>query len=499
MPLTKKHLPSVFLCAVIFAVVSMSLNGCRTEQPAQTATPSATFEAVTESMPEPTADPHQQLRGEFISYKGDYLWLLVSGGGYYYVNGSGFSLDLKPGDMVAVNYTLGNNPAQLDDVQEIRLVEKADWGVQLRVSEVTDTGLKLTIGIASGFPRSHTTDKVITLYQQDESGWTPLQKKSGKSFSPITTNCTGGAFFTVNWKTVYGALEPGQYRLTLPVSHEDETREFSVDFTVPGPVTEGGLVTGTDTVPMAPALAEELDKTVRYIISKRLVNPPQHNDKTMEQIRQSENTGFLDQPTTTLPEGKTFQLITESHSILEYRREGDLHIFSIAALCRGYNNRQLEDSCLCSMKLTIRENTDGTYTATSCMIPTLLSKQADTEMLFSPETARRLLEDQQLRDTLRQACDRQLTFQTLEVKGFGQTFQAGSTEATLIENAIKAGKKLKKAYEDSYVSTLYVGDTVYYFYFKKGIIHNAIDNIYIQLTKEGTETVSAVFQAAGQQ
>ena len=97
-------------------------------------------------------------------------------------------------------------------------------------------------------------------------------------------------------------------------------------------------------------------------------------------------------------------------------------------------------------------------------------------------------------DSLAAACDQQVENGVLTVKGFGRTFPAGSMEAMLIENAISSGKKLKEVYSDDYVSTIFMGDTVYYFYFKAGIIHNATEDIYIQLTEEGSTTVNTIFQ-----
>jgi hypothetical protein len=280
-------------------------------------------------------------------------------------------------------------------------------------------------------------------------------------------------------------LEPGTYRLHKPVRCGEEAKVYTIDFTVLLP-----LVTNLD---------DAVSQTVRYYASRRLTNPPTPHDKTMEQIPQRNATGFLDDPSTTLEVGKTYQQITVSHFVLDHMKSGNTHTLSIAVFCKGYNHRQEADSCRCSMRLVLQENADGTFTPTSCMIPTQLTAQADAEFLFTEAIAQRLREDQMLWDSLENACDQQVTGGLLKVKGFGKTFQPGSTEAKLIENAIASGKKLKKPHSDSYVSTLIVGDTVYYFYFNAGIIHNATDDLYTQLTKEGTQTINTIFQATDEE
>jgi len=432
-----------------------------------------------------TVNAETHMEGIVLAAEGDYLQVQVSVGSAainYYVNRKGHTADPKPGDRVLIRYLPGNDPTRLELVKEIRITGKADWGVTMQVSDVTPTGLTLWIGVASGFPRQLTASDSFTLLNTNGE---PIPVLPGETFPGDTYELSGGDTYAVNWETVYGSLAPGQYRLQKAIRHEGEERLVSVDFTVP--------------LPLATELDEAVSQTVRYYISKRLVNPPLHLDKTMEQIPQTEDTGFLDNPTVTLTEGKTYQQIAVSHSIIDRQQFGNEYTLIIAACCRGYNNRQAADSLQCAMRLVIRQNEDGTFTATSCMIPTQLSGQADAELLFGEELARQLREDRMLWDSLENSCDKQVIGGVLTVKGFGQTFAADSMEATLIENAIKAGKKLKKPYEDGYVSTLFVGDTVYYFYFQKGIIHNATEDSYTQLTAEGTQTVNTLFQSAGEQ
>ena len=431
----------------------------------------------------PIADLEKHLEGTVIAVEGNSMQVQERLGTTtinYYVNLKGHSVKPKPGDKVMVHYYPGDDPKKLEQVKDIRITEVADWGVTLRVSDVTATTLTLWVGVASGFPRELTTTDAICLQKAEGDTWVDVIPFPDGTLSSGFHPLSDGDIFTIDWTTVYHPLEPGTYRLHKPIRYREEARVYTIDFTVP--------------LPLSADLEEAVSQTVRYYISKRLVNPPHPHDKTMEQIPQANSTGFLDDPTTTLTEGKTYEQIAVSHSVIAQDQLGTEYRLIVAAYCRGYNNRQLADSIHCTMRLVFQQNQDGTFAATSCMIPTQLSGQADAELLFGPELAKQLREDWMLWDSLAAACDAQVESGVLTVKGFGRTFSTGSLEATLIENAISSGKKLKKAYSDDYVSTIFVGDTVYYFYFKAGIIHNATEDIYIQLTKEGSNTVSTIFQ-----
>ena len=120
---------------------------------------------------EPPEDPSRLLKGSVVAFREDYLQLRVSTNGtvaMFYVKRLPLSQELQLGDLVQVRYIPGNNPAQLDDVQEILLLEKADWGFSMRASDVTPTGLQLWMGAASGFPRALTTTEAFTLEKPEE-------------------------------------------------------------------------------------------------------------------------------------------------------------------------------------------------------------------------------------------------------------------------------------------------------------------------------------------
>lgn len=428
----------------------------------------------------------RHLEGTALAVEGNSMMLQVRLGSTtqnYYVNLKGQVIQPKPGDKVLVHYLPGDDPQKLDLVQELRITALADWGVDLRVSDVTPTGLQLWIGVASGLPRTLVTTDNIFLRKAQGNGWIDVPRLPDGAFPTEFYELNDGDISTIDWTTVYGALEPGEYRLHKAFRCGNREEIYAIDFTVPlPPVTE---------------LDEAVRQTVRYYASRRLVNPPTAHDKTMEQIPQTENTGFLSDSSHIQEVGKIYGQITVSHFVLDHMQTGKTHTLSIAVFCKGYNHRQEADSCRCSMRLVLEENADGTFTPTSCMIPTQLTAQADAEFLFTQAIADRLREDWMLWDSLEKACDEQVTGGLLKVKGFGKTFEPESVEAKLIENAIASGKKLRRVYSDYEVNTLIIGETVYYFYFHAGIIHNATDDVYIQLTKEGSKTVNTIFQNAG--
>lgn len=427
----------------------------------------------------------QHLEGKVISQNGNYIKVRVDSSDsvmMVYVNISGFPElpQLKAGDIVMVHYKPSENPAQLDDVTEIRRTQLADWGVSMQVTDVTPTGLQLWTSVISGFPRTLATTEAYYLEQNINGQW---QKVNGINenafvFSEESISYADGNNVMLNWENRFGALTPSQYRLCKMIRYQDEERVFSVEFTI--------------AQPMATSLEDAINQTVRYILSKQMINPTKFTDKTIEHIPQNEQTGFLDDPSTSEPVGKTFEQITESHLIIDHQQNGNIHTLSILGLCRGYNHRVQEDEFFSPMLLVIEETQDGTYTATSCKMPTQLYWQADIEWLFPADIASQMLNSKINRHSLAAACDKQVTGGAIQLNGFGSTFEPESTEGKLILQAIANGKKLKKAYEDGFVCTIYIGDKVYYYYKRAGIIHNVTDNVYTQLTEESRSTLRTI-------
>jgi hypothetical protein len=430
--------------------------------------------------PTPGADGH--IEGMIIALSGNYAQLRVANSDtslYFYVNIKNCSLDLKLGDIITVSFTPGLALSQIDDVIEIRIKEKADWGVIMRASAVTPTGFRLYYAASGGFPRDIKTTDAYYLEKKENNAWVAVPGILDGAFTHRVFSFGGGNYQNVNWKTIYGELAPGQYRYCKTLSYQGEDRVYNVEFTI--------------LAPLATDLESAVNQTVRYILSRQLVNPARPHDKSLEHIPQAEETGFLDEPIAGSGTGKTFQQITESHIILDKKQTGDLYTFTIIGMCSGYNNRLLQDRFYSPMLLTIRKNADGTLEATSCKMPTNLYYQADMELLFPIEMVQRILEDSPSHyDALELACDKQVTGGVIVHKGMGSEFKEDSMEANLILQAIKNGKKLKKAYSDSYVSTIFLGDTVYYYYHKAGIIHNVTDNVYTQLTNEGKGTLKTI-------
>lgn len=424
------------------------------------------------------------LEGMVMSQTGDYVQLRVDssdGSMMVYVNIRKFPdlQVLKKGDMVMVHYEPGVNPSQIDDPTEVRRTQVADWGVIMRASSVTPTGFRLYYGAASGWPRDLKTTDAYYLEKKENNEWVAVQGMLEGAFSTRVYSFGGGNYQNVNWQNIYGELAPGQYRYCRTLSYEGEDRVYNVEFTIH--------------TPLATDLEGAVTQTVRYILSKQLVNPARPHDKSLEHIPQDEETGFLDEPIAGEDTGKTFQQITESHMILDQKQSGDTYTLTIAGMCRGYNNRLYKEEFFSVMLLVMRKNADGTYQATSCKMPTNLYYQADMELLFPAEMVQRILEDSvSHRDALEIACDKQVTGGIIQLKGFGKEFQSDSMEAKVILQAVASGKPRKKAYSDASVCTIFLDDTVYYYYHKAGIIHNVTEDVYTQLTDEGKGTLKTI-------
>ena len=427
----------------------------------------------------------RHMTGTFISQEGDYIKVRPSGASSEMITSVNISAfpelpQLRPGDIVMLQYKPTKNPFLLDDVTEIRRTQLADWGVSMRVTDVTPTGLRLWTTVISGFPRNLTATEAYYLEQNIDGQWQRVNgiNENAFVFSEDSIRYGDGNQVMLNWENRFGKLAPGQYRLCKMIRYQDEERVFSVEFTI--------------AQPMATSLEAAITQTVRYVLSKQLVNPSTFGDKTIEHIPQNEQTGFLDDPTTSEPVGKTFEQITESHLIIDHQQNGNIHTLSILGLCRGYNHRVNEEEFFSPMLLVIEQNRDGTYTATSCKMPTELYWQADIEWLFPADIASQMLNSKINRHALAAACDKQVTGGVIPLNGLGSTFEPDSTEGKLILQAIANGKKLKKAYEDGFVCTIYIGDKVYYYYKRAGIIHNVTDNVYTQLTEESRSTLRTI-------
>lgn len=433
---------------------------------------------------EPPTDPPTDIvettihfEGMVIAQEGPYIQLRRETANtvrMIYVNISNFPElpQLKPGDIVLVHCNPSEDSDFWDDITEIRRIQVADWGILMRAADISPTGFQLYMGYSGGFPRTLTTTDAYYLEKKDGSQWTAVPGILDGAFSDRTYNMSSGNYYDISWEHIYGALEPGKYRFCKTISFDGEDRVYDVEFTVLAPLP-------TD-------LETAVTQTVRYILSKQLVNPALPHDKSLEHIPQDEETGFLDEPVAGESIGKTFDQITESHMILDQKQSDDIYTLTIVGMCRGYNNRVFQEEFFSPMLLTLRKNPDSTYVATSCKIPTSLYYQADMELLFPAEMVQKILDGYKSHyNALADACDKQVTGGMIALQGFGQTYEPDSIEGKLILQTIESGKKYTHSYSDNSVCTIYIGDTVHYYYFKPGIIHNVTDNVYTQLTEEG--------------
>ena len=401
-----------------------------------------------------------------------------------YVNIAGFPNlpQLYPGDVIEAAFVPPENTVdQVDEVTQIERVQLADWGIWLEVSDVTAEGLELWVYRNSGIDRVHHISGTCTLERRNGALWESVYVGAAGESARLA----GGNPYRkkIRWTELCGVLEPGTYRLSKEVSHfeSNQTRSYCVEFSIDQPLTS--------------TLEDAVSQTARYILSKQLVNPTAAHDKTLEHIKQGQDTGFLDNPSTSEPAGITFQQMVQSYQILDHQQEGNVHTVSVLGLCRGYNNRVLADEFFSPMLMVLEESPAGKFTVTSCKLPTQLYWQADIEFLFPEEIAKRIKENWHDRDSLEAACDKQVTGGVIELRGFGVTLAEGELNTTLILQAISHGKPYSGAYTDTANCTLYLGDTVYYYNLKTGICHNVIDGTTVVLTEEGRETVYAVLNA----
>ena len=174
----------------------------------------------------------KHLEGTVQSIEGDTLQITTEAepGKVYHINIRGFSLDLMRGDEVMVHYYPGEDSTVINQVQSINRTREADFDVDLQVSDVTPTGLTLQIRVDSDLPLT-TTDNI----------W--IDRINGRDFRRVET-LPGGTFpeevytlsegtFTVDWTSVYGALQPGQYAFYKPICYEERELIHRVDFVIP--------------------------------------------------------------------------------------------------------------------------------------------------------------------------------------------------------------------------------------------------------------------------
>lgn len=140
------------------------------------------------------------------------------------------------GDLIQVSYFPGSNPTQLDYLTDVRLLEKADWGIQLEVLEVSAYQLKLRIRSNEDFPFPLTVDNTIGIYLPRETlpysiSCSPLEETTERSYT-----LSGDDIFIVDFGNFFAPLRwSGTYVLEKTVCRGSSKQSYTVSFTYSAP------------------------------------------------------------------------------------------------------------------------------------------------------------------------------------------------------------------------------------------------------------------------
>ena len=363
--------------------------------------------------------------------------------------------------------------------------QQADWGVIIKLSDVTAESLQLQICQNSQVARPLLLNTGYTISVAENYQFIPIVDYPNNG--PISLE--NGIPY--NETITYQNLGPGQYRLNCIVTCEQESRTFAGDFTI------AETLAGT--------LDEAVSQTVHHILARKLLVPsalPQ--DDTLENMTRPENGEPMTY--TIIGGAKDFEQIISSYVVLDYKVEdippiGEIdnnrqHTLSILGLCRGYKNKMMAEEVYSPMLLVIEEAVAGGYKATSCKMPSQQYYQADVEFLFPPTVAGQILQSQLQLESLRKTCDEKVSGGIYGVIGARRDFKEAETNAKLILQAIDAGKKYDQEYDCISNYTIVIGNAVYYYQAEGGIINITADKTSVVLTEEGRNTVNTILEGS---
>lgn len=140
------------------------------------------------------------------------------------------------GDLIQVSYFPGPNPTQLDYLTDVRLLEKADWGIQLEVLEVSAYQLKLRIRSNEDFPFPLTVENTIGIYLPQETlsysiSCSPLEETTKRSYT-----LSGDDIFIVDFGNFFAPLRwSGTYILEKTVCRGSSKQSYTVSFPYSAP------------------------------------------------------------------------------------------------------------------------------------------------------------------------------------------------------------------------------------------------------------------------
>lgn len=432
------------------------------------------------------------LTGAYIGQEGDYIQLKLHAGDTIYVKANKLPKlpKLRPGDTIVVDYYHDQFTflPYYNNIISIQKLAEADWGISLNTADVTSTGMRLLIDVDSEYSRD-LTFSAYTLEASSGISWKPL---SNQSVSHAPTLLSDGGSVQLRWESVYGALEPGMYRVCATVSHDGANRKSYADFTVP--------------YPLPTTLKNALDQAVYHILSRQIIDPPVRSANP-ERIRQTEGLDLLRVPALSAAGSLSFEQITYSYDIHNYQQTDGLHSFQIVGMCRGYNGQTPAAEFCAPMWLTIQQNSVDSFVAVSCKMPFVIEWSSSAPQ-FPVEATTEVMINNQRRNSLRAACDAQVIGGVYmpPIKGdFYTIFHKGSSEAKAILQAISSGKQVMRPVSSKLMYTILIDHHAYYVNRSvvgddlKAYIYTIYDldeDIYTELTVEGEKDLVLIHNAA---
>ncbi len=140
-------------------------------------------------------------------------------------------------------YAGGFIPVRLQYQKDDDTKTDTDWTVELTVSDVTPTGLKLTIALDGGAPKGElNTGSEFWLEKKDGYIWTSVDKlikdeDTSWTMEAYIISDKDSPELNVSWSYLYGELPAGEYRIGKKISDlikpgESEQRTFYAEFEI---------------------------------------------------------------------------------------------------------------------------------------------------------------------------------------------------------------------------------------------------------------------------
>ena len=130
---------------------------------------------------------------------------------------------------------------QVNENGEIICNAAPDWGITMSAIDITPTGMTLTITQSGGtFPDVLITTPAFYLEMQTSTGWEAMKAKDGTNVWEFTAHYLLPNETTeseIDWSEMYGALNPGTYRICKAVSdhlptHDGQSYTYSFEFII---------------------------------------------------------------------------------------------------------------------------------------------------------------------------------------------------------------------------------------------------------------------------